>query len=70
MGVRLPAAIAKTANLHLNQKVCLNAEKGKVVISPVINQFDSLSERLTKFDISVCGGEVMQTDEFIGSEKI
>jgi len=70
LGVRLPVSIAKVANLHVDQRVCLSVEKGKVVISPVVNQFDSLDERLKKFDATVCSGESMQTSELIGAEKI
>lgn len=69
LGMRLPSAVTKEAHLHLDQKVRLNVEHGKVIISPVENKFITLEQRLSLFDPEIHGKEEMQTDEFIGAEK-
>ncbi|WXT99889.1 MAG: hypothetical protein Ctma_0595 [Catillopecten margaritatus gill symbiont] len=60
LGVRLPAAIVKSAHLHVDQKVSLGVEDGQVVISPVNNPFMSLKERLSRFNEKRDGGEAMK----------
>lgn len=70
LGVRLPVAIAKIANLHLDQKVRLSAEKGKVIISPIVNEFATLEQRLARFDPDIHNGEAMQISALMGAEKI
>lgn len=35
LGVRLPAAVARAARLHANQRVRVTVEKDRVVITPV-----------------------------------
>lgn len=34
LGVRIPAAVARAANLHANQRVEQRVEDGRVVITP------------------------------------
>jgi antitoxin MazE len=69
LGMRLPAAVAKEAHLHLDQKVSLSVEQGRVIISPVDNKFITLEERLSRYNPKVHRGEVMVTDELLGAEK-
>jgi antitoxin MazE len=59
LGVRLPAAIAKAANLHVDQRVRMSVEDGRVVIEPAEQGPQTLAERLAAYDISRHGGEVM-----------
>ena len=37
LGVRLPAAVARAAKLHADQRVRMTVEYGKVIIEPVEN---------------------------------
>ncbi len=69
LGVRIPAAVAKEAHLHLDQKVSLSVDQGRVIISSVDNKFITLEQRLSQFDSKVHGGEAMEVDEFSGAEK-
>ncbi|MGV6816901.1 MAG: AbrB/MazE/SpoVT family DNA-binding domain-containing protein [Thiotrichales bacterium] len=69
LGMRLPSAVAKAANLHVDQRVRLIVEDGRVVIIPVERHMDSLEQRLSRFDPEKHGGEVMQTDEWVGAER-
>ena len=46
LGVRLPAAIAKAAQLHADQRVRVSVEEGAVVIRPAGDAHLSLEERL------------------------
>jgi antitoxin MazE len=68
LGVRLPAAIAKAANLHVNQRVHIAVEGGRVVIEPAEKGRLTLAERLAVYDVSLHGGEVMVTEQ-LGAEK-
>jgi len=67
LGVRLPAAIARAAHLHVNQRVKLSVID-KVVITPVDEPL-TLEERLAKFDPVRHGGEVMTTSQRLGAEQ-
>ena len=69
LGVRLPAAIARAAHLHVNQRVKLSVVDGQVIITPVINEPLTLEERLANFDPARHGGEVMATSQRLGSEQ-
>lgn len=60
LGVRIPAAVARMAKLHANQRVKLTVEDGRVVITPQLDEPLSLAARLALFDPAVHGGEVMQ----------
>lgn len=62
LGVRIPAAVARVAKLHANQRVKLTVEGGRVVITPQHDKPLSLADRLALFDPAVHGGEVMQTE--------
>ncbi len=60
LGVRIPAAVARAANLRANQRVTLSVEDGRVVITPQDGGFPSLADRLAVFDVAVHGGESME----------
>lgn len=69
LGVRLPAAIAREARLHVHQRVRVTVEGTQVVIRPVVDQDLSLAQRLALFDPERHGGEVMTTGERMGAER-
>ena len=69
LGVRLPAAVAKAANLRADQPVRLTVEDGRVVITPLHDQSLTLAQRLTRFDPARHGGEVMTAGPSQGAEK-
>jgi antitoxin MazE len=68
LGVRLPAAVARAAHLHADQRVCVSVENGLVVIRPVADTPLSLEQRLARFDPARHGGEVMAS-EAVGAER-
>jgi antitoxin MazE len=59
LGVRLPAAVAREANFHADQRVRVSVEAGRVIISPIADAPLTLDQRLTRFDPARHGGEVM-----------
>ena len=68
LGVRLPAAVAKAAHLHADQRVRVAVEDGRVVITPETPPALTLEQRLALFDPARHGGEAMATAP-IGAEK-
>jgi antitoxin MazE len=68
LGVRLPAAVAKAAHLHADQRVRVSVEEGRVVITPVADPPLSLEQRLALFDPARHGGEAMAT-KALGTER-
>lgn len=68
LGVRLPAAVARAAHLHADQRVRVAVEKGRVVITPVADAPLTLEQRLALFDPARHGGEAM-AGESVGAEK-
>ncbi len=68
LGVRLPAAIARAARLHIDQRVHMSVEGGAIVIRPEQEIDLTLDERLSRFDPVRHGGETMQT-RAVGAEK-
>jgi antitoxin MazE len=68
LGVRLPQAVAREANLHADQQVSVSVEAGRVVIEPLPTGAPSLEDRLKRFDPERHAGEVMSTTP-IGAEK-
>ena len=68
LGVRLPQAVARAAQLHVDQQVRISVEAGRVVIEPLPMEAMSLDERLKRFDPERHGGEAMSTPR-IGAEK-
>lgn len=69
LGVRLPAAIARAADLHADQRVRITVEGERVIITPVRDDRVTLEERLARFDPDRHGGEAMRTDERLGAER-
>lgn len=59
LGVRLPAAVARAAGLHADQRVRITVEDGRVVIIPQGAKPLSLADRLSLFDPVLHGGEAM-----------
>ena len=68
LGVRLPAAVARAAGLHVDQRVRVSVEDGAVVITPVERSVTSLERKLAIFDPVRHGGEAMPTQP-IGAER-
>jgi antitoxin MazE len=68
LGVRLPAAVARAAHLHEDQRVRLSLEDGHVVIRPQGDAPLSLSQRLSRYDPARHGGEEMASGR-LGAER-
>ena len=68
LGVRLPAAVAKAANLRVDQRVRVSVEGHQVVITPVMDSPMSLDQRLALFDPARHGGEAMAAP-LVGAER-
>jgi antitoxin MazE len=69
LGVRLPAAVAREANLHVDQRVRVSVEGDQVVITPVGNSRFTLEQRLASYDPKRHGGEQMATKQTLGAER-
>lgn len=68
LGVRLPAAVARAAHLHADQRVRVSVENDRVIITPVTDAPLSLEQRLACFDPARHGGEHMVSPA-IGAER-
>lgn len=68
LGVRLPVAVARAARLHVDQRVRVVVEDGRVVITPFEETELTLEQRLERFDPARHGGEVMAAAA-TGAEK-
>ena len=68
LGVRLPAAVARAAHLHADQRVRVSVEDGRVIIAPLLNETLTLEQRLARFDRARHGGEAMASIS-LGAEK-
>jgi antitoxin MazE len=68
LGVRLPAAIAREAHLHVDQRVRISVEGDQVIITPINDSRLSLEQRLLAYDPSLHGGEQMDTTKTLGAE--
>lgn len=69
LGVRLPSAIARAAQLRADQRVRITVEEGRVIITPIDREVLSLEERLARFDPDRHAGEAMPTDQRLGAEQ-
>ncbi len=69
LGVRLPAAIARAAHLHADQRVRITVDGERVVISPVHDEPLTLTQRLARFDPQRHGGEAMKPSDHLGAER-
>ena len=68
LGVRLPAAVAREAHLHADQRVRVSVEDGRVVIAPLADGMPGLEDRLARFDPARHGGEAM-AGKAVGAER-
>lgn len=68
LGVRLPAAVARAALLHADQRVRVLVEGGRVVIEPLTDAPLTLAQRLALFDPEVHGSEAMLSPRRLGAE--
>ncbi|ACU89463.1 AbrB/MazE/SpoVT family DNA-binding domain-containing protein [Desulfomicrobium baculatum] len=69
LGGRLPAAVAREAKLHADQRVRISVENGRIIITSLSEVHLTLEQRLASFDPARHGGEDMQTAENRGAEK-
>jgi antitoxin MazE len=69
LGVRLPAAVARAAHLHVDQRVRISVEGDQVVITPVDSSRFTLEQRVAAYDPKRHGGEQMATTETLGAER-
>lgn len=68
LGVRLPVGVARAAHLHADQRVRVEVDNGRVIITPLDTDDSTLEQRLARFDPARHGGEVMETTP-IGAEQ-
>jgi len=68
LGVRLPAAVARAAQLRADQRVRVKVEDGRVVITPEAAAPLTLEQRLARFDPERHGGEAMAAAA-LGAER-
>ncbi|WP_341646503.1 AbrB/MazE/SpoVT family DNA-binding domain-containing protein [Thauera sp. SDU_THAU2] len=69
LGVRLPAAVARAAHLHADQRVSITVEGERIIITPLRDAPLTLEQRLARFDPERHGGEALPTDERLGAER-
>jgi antitoxin MazE len=69
LGVRLPAGVARKANLHADQRVRITVDGNYVIISPVLDAPLTLEQRLAVYDPKRHGGEEMTTTDTLGAER-
>ena len=69
LGVRLLAAVAREAHLHVNQRVRVTVEGDQVVIRPVDISRLTLEQRVAAYDVKRNGGEKMVATESVGAER-
>ena len=69
LGVRSPAAVAREARLHVDQRVRVTVQGDQVVITPVGDSRLTLEERLAAYDPERHGGEQMATTRTLGAER-
>lgn len=68
LGVELPEAVVRAADLHAGQRVSVTVEGERVSIVPLRSGMPTLEQRLARFDPYRNGGEAMSTDGSIGAE--
>ena len=69
LGVRLPAAVARAAQLHADQRVRITVEDGRIIITPLHDEALTLEQRLSRFDPERHGGEAMPANARLGAEQ-
>ena len=68
LGVRLPLAIAKEAQLKAHQTVKLEVVEGQIIITAIEKPL-TLEQRLAQFDPQRHNGETMTTAQRLGAEQ-
>lgn len=68
LGVRIPVQVAREAGFQEHQRVSIEVEAGRVVMTPIENSRMTLAQRLAEFDPERHGGEVMQAP-VLGAEQ-
>lgn len=69
LGVRLPAAVAREAHLHEDQRVRISVEGDQIIIAPMRETQLTLEQRLASYDPKRHGGEQMDTAQTLGAER-
>lgn len=69
LAVRIPAAIARSAHLHLGTLVELDVYDGSIVLKATGHRKLNLNQRLAAFDPQKHGGEAMSVKP-IGLEEL
>jgi antitoxin MazE len=69
LGVRLPAAIARAARLHADQRVRITVDGERIIITPIHDESLTLEQRLARFDPERHGGEAMPVNRSLGAER-
>jgi antitoxin MazE len=65
----LPAAVAREAHLHVDQRVRVKVEGDQVVITPLDATRLTLEQRLAVYDPKRHGNEQMDTTQTLGAER-
>ena len=61
LAVRIPAAVARTANITVGQPVEVEVLEGALLVRPVGTPQLSLAQKLKQFDPDLHGGEAMRS---------
>jgi antitoxin MazE len=69
LAVRIPSAVARSANFKVGQPVEVSAQESNVVVRAVGTPRLTLAQKLAAFDPARHGGEAMATSA-IGNEAI
>ena len=69
LGVRLPAAVAREARLHVDQRVRVSVEGDQVIITPIEATRLTLEQRLAVYDPKRHSGEQMTATQTLGAER-
>jgi antitoxin MazE len=69
LGVELPEAVVRAADLHAGQRVSVTVEGKRVAIVPLRNELPTLEQRLALYDAECSGDEVMAADNAQGAER-
>jgi antitoxin MazE len=69
LAVRIPSAVARSANLSVGQPVEVSAQESDVLVRPIGTPKLTLSQKLAVFDPIRNGGELLATTP-IGHEAV